>query len=158
MNRREGFHHKQLRHPHRTRHRYATDIVAHQIDNHHILGAIFWRSCKAGGLFSIRLRIRKTRQRAFNRAGFNLITRQANKTLRRQAEDRPLRKTQEGTERRAILTIQAHKRLPLIAAIARLKTLCEVDLIAVAAAQPGLHLAELLAILRAAHIGLPGGG
>ena len=75
-----------------------------------------------------------------------------NKTLGRQAEDRPLFQTHKRAEGRLIAGIKTGKRLPLISPVCRLETLGEVDLVAVTAVQIRLNAREFFGILRCAHI------
>ena len=158
MHRRERLDDKQFRHADAPRNGHPANVVTHQIDDHQVFGAVFWRGGEFFCLLAVGVGIGKAWQRALNRAGLNGPLGQVNKALGRQAEDRHLVQTDKRAERRLVAGIKTGKRLPLISPIGRLEALGEVNLVAVAALQIRLNAREFFAILRGAHVRAPAGG
>nr|VUD23998.1 Uncharacterised protein [Salmonella sp. NCTC 7297] len=109
-------------------------------------------------MLTVRLRIAKPWKRTFDRARLDMTVLQLDKTLGRKTQYSAVMQTKKGAKWGAICAVKAFESLPLITLVARLKTLGKIDLITVAAVQPGLHLTKLFAILATRHIGLPGRG
>ena len=95
--------------------------------------------------------VRGARTCALDRLGLDAIARDAQEQLRRRAEHAAVRKIEIRRERRGVDLAEPQVRRPRIAVRARLETLREVDLIAIAHADVLLHAAKRARVFVAAH-------
>lgn len=132
MHRRERLHSEQFRDGHTARCRNAADIVTQQIDNHQVLGPIFFCDREFCGLPCIFLRIGHPRAGPFNRPGFNLTAGDFKKAFRGEAQQTAFVKTNKCAERRPVLVTQMFPGLPLTSFITGAEPLCQIYLVTVA--------------------------
>ena len=92
---------EQLRHLDAARRAHAAEIVAHEIDDHQVLGALLRGGAQLGGAGARPRRGRAARPRALDRPALDAAVRvDAQEALGRAADDRHLRQLEERRERR----------------------------------------------------------
>ncbi len=79
---------EQLRHPHAADAAAAPEVVAQEVDDHQVLGAVLRAAEQVVGVRLILVRGQTARARALDRAGLHLALAQADEALGGQADDR----------------------------------------------------------------------
>ena len=95
-------HAEELGHSHRAGRADPGQVVAHQVDDHQVLGPILWRAGELGGQGGVLGGVAPARPRALDRLGLDprRPRRDAQEPLRRIGDQRPVGQPQIGRERR----------------------------------------------------------
>jgi len=147
VHRGEALDREQFRHRHAARTAAAAEIVAQQVDDHHVLGAILAarrqfvdRRCVGG-------RVGVARPRALDRPCLDPTLAHLKKALRRYRKHLAERQVQEGAARTGRALAQASEQRERIAPVARAESLRKVHLVDIALANVARHAIETLTIV-----------
>src|SRR5450759_4412543 len=141
MHRGEALDLEQLRHLDRAQFAVLRQVVAQQIDDHHVLGAVILARAQRLGEISVEPRMTGTRPRALDRLGLDVAALELEKAFRGSRHHGAVRRVQKSRIGRRIDDAQRLIRKPRIAGGRRGKALRKIDLVAVARPDVIVHAA-----------------